>query len=143
MIFKGTVFQASSSSFTWSSMASWLPCLFSLCGRCFRCWMTTRQSIKIGSRPQVSYKKKNKSSLCCTYFSVMNFSFLKRSNKYTFFFFAGLVIRPNTLNIVFNRSESLEYGQYVQHLESFLHRECSFFLNHFSSGCIYYSLVYL
>ncbi|XP_048020232.1 sodium/potassium-transporting ATPase subunit beta-3a isoform X2 [Megalobrama amblycephala] len=32
----------------------------------------------------------------------------------------GLVIRPNTLNIVFNRSESLEYGQYVQHLESFL-----------------------
>ncbi|KAK7158952.1 hypothetical protein R3I94_005326 [Phoxinus phoxinus] len=34
----------------------------------------------------------------------------------------GLVIRPHSLNIVFNRSESLEYGQYVQHLESFLHQ---------------------
>ncbi|KAL1266238.1 hypothetical protein QQF64_001913 [Cirrhinus molitorella] len=31
-------------------------------------------------------------------------------------------IRPNSLNIVFNRSEPLDYGQYVQHLESFLHQ---------------------
>ncbi|XP_068079034.1 sodium/potassium-transporting ATPase subunit beta-3a isoform X1 [Danio rerio] len=34
----------------------------------------------------------------------------------------GLVIRPNSLNIEFNRSDPLEYGQYVQHLESFLHQ---------------------
>ncbi|XP_052470279.1 sodium/potassium-transporting ATPase subunit beta-3 isoform X2 [Carassius gibelio] len=34
----------------------------------------------------------------------------------------GLAIRPNSLNIVFNRSEPLQYDQYVQHLELFLHR---------------------
>lgn len=34
----------------------------------------------------------------------------------------GLVIRPNSLNIVFNRSNPIEYGQYVQHLESLLQR---------------------
>lgn len=34
----------------------------------------------------------------------------------------GLAIRPNSLNIVFNRSNPLEYGQYVQHLELFMHQ---------------------
>ncbi|KAM9845306.1 sodium/potassium-transporting ATPase subunit beta-3-like [Aulostomus maculatus] len=32
----------------------------------------------------------------------------------------GLVIRPNTLDISFNKSDPLKYGQYVQHLENFL-----------------------
>ncbi|TRY93695.1 hypothetical protein DNTS_029401 [Danionella cerebrum] len=34
----------------------------------------------------------------------------------------GLVIKPESLNIVFNRSNFLEYSPYVQHLESFLHK---------------------
>ncbi|KAM3865824.1 sodium/potassium-transporting ATPase subunit beta-3a [Diretmus argenteus] len=32
----------------------------------------------------------------------------------------GLVIRPNSLDIWVNKSDPLKYGQYVQHLESFL-----------------------
>uniref|UniRef100_A0A672JF63 Sodium/potassium-transporting ATPase subunit beta n=1 Tax=Salarias fasciatus TaxID=181472 RepID=A0A672JF63_SALFA len=32
----------------------------------------------------------------------------------------GLVIRPNSLDITFNKSDALKYSQYVQHLESFL-----------------------
>ncbi|XP_067461483.1 sodium/potassium-transporting ATPase subunit beta-3a isoform X1 [Thunnus thynnus] len=32
----------------------------------------------------------------------------------------GLVIRPNSLDISFNKSDPLKYSQYVQHLESFL-----------------------
>uniref|UniRef100_A0A3Q3X6E7 Sodium/potassium-transporting ATPase subunit beta n=1 Tax=Mola mola TaxID=94237 RepID=A0A3Q3X6E7_MOLML len=34
--------------------------------------------------------------------------------------FPGLVIRPNSLDIVFNKSDPLKYTQYVQNLESFL-----------------------
>ncbi|XP_072220273.1 sodium/potassium-transporting ATPase subunit beta-3a [Leuresthes tenuis] len=34
----------------------------------------------------------------------------------------GLVIRPNTLDIVFNKSDPQKYVQYVQHLETFLQR---------------------
>ncbi|GLD74300.1 sodium/potassium-transporting ATPase subunit beta-3 [Lates japonicus] len=34
----------------------------------------------------------------------------------------GLVIRPNSLDITFNKSDPLKYAQYVQHLESFLQR---------------------
>ncbi|KAM9323662.1 sodium/potassium-transporting ATPase subunit beta-3-like [Pholidichthys leucotaenia] len=34
----------------------------------------------------------------------------------------GLVIRPNTLDISFNKSDQQKYAQYVQHLESFLQR---------------------
>ncbi|XP_034469171.1 sodium/potassium-transporting ATPase subunit beta-3a [Hippoglossus hippoglossus] len=34
----------------------------------------------------------------------------------------GLVIRPNTLDIAFNKSDPQQYSQYVQHLESFLQR---------------------
>uniref|UniRef100_A0A8C7U7Q5 Sodium/potassium-transporting ATPase subunit beta n=1 Tax=Oncorhynchus mykiss TaxID=8022 RepID=A0A8C7U7Q5_ONCMY len=33
---------------------------------------------------------------------------------------AGLVIRPRSLDIVFNRTDPKQYGQYVQHLENFL-----------------------
>lgn len=36
--------------------------------------------------------------------------------------FPGLAIRPNSLDIVFNKSDPLKYAQYVQHLESFLQR---------------------
>ncbi|CAK6952271.1 sodium/potassium-transporting ATPase subunit beta-3a [Scomber scombrus] len=32
----------------------------------------------------------------------------------------GLVIRPHSLDITFNKSDPLKYSQYVQHLESFL-----------------------
>lgn len=32
----------------------------------------------------------------------------------------GLVIRPNSLDITFNKSDALKYSQYVQHLETFL-----------------------
>ncbi|KAM9452157.1 sodium/potassium-transporting ATPase subunit beta-3-like [Salvelinus alpinus] len=32
----------------------------------------------------------------------------------------GLVIRPRSLDIVFNRTDPKQYGQYVQHLENFL-----------------------
>nr|XP_046153766.1 sodium/potassium-transporting ATPase subunit beta-3-like [Oncorhynchus gorbuscha] len=32
----------------------------------------------------------------------------------------GLVIRPRSLDIVFNRTDTKQYGQYVQHLENFL-----------------------
>ncbi|XP_023653891.2 sodium/potassium-transporting ATPase subunit beta-3a [Paramormyrops kingsleyae] len=34
----------------------------------------------------------------------------------------GLVIRPKTMDILFNRSEPLNYGPYVEQLESFLHQ---------------------
>ncbi|KAI3374389.1 hypothetical protein L3Q82_006218 [Scortum barcoo] len=34
----------------------------------------------------------------------------------------GLVIRPNSMDISFNKSDPLKYVQYVQHLESFLQR---------------------
>ncbi|KAM6918202.1 sodium/potassium-transporting ATPase subunit beta-3a [Xenentodon cancila] len=34
----------------------------------------------------------------------------------------GLVIRPNTLDIMFNKSDPHKYEEYVQHLESFLQR---------------------
>lgn len=33
---------------------------------------------------------------------------------------AGLVIRPNSLDITFNKSDPLKYQDYVQHLETFL-----------------------
>ncbi|KAG8014017.1 Sodium/potassium-transporting ATPase subunit beta-3 [Nibea albiflora] len=36
--------------------------------------------------------------------------------------FPGLVIRPESLDITFNKSDPLKYAQYVQHLESFLQR---------------------
>ncbi|XP_030016544.1 sodium/potassium-transporting ATPase subunit beta-3-like isoform X2 [Sphaeramia orbicularis] len=34
----------------------------------------------------------------------------------------GLVIRPNSMEILFNKSDPLKYSTYVQHLESFLKR---------------------
>ncbi|KAK6297072.1 sodium/potassium-transporting ATPase subunit beta-3 isoform X1 [Coregonus clupeaformis] len=34
----------------------------------------------------------------------------------------GLVIRPRSLDIVFNRTDPNKYGQYVQHLENFLQK---------------------
>ncbi|XP_061550350.1 sodium/potassium-transporting ATPase subunit beta-3a isoform X2 [Phycodurus eques] len=37
--------------------------------------------------------------------------------------FPGLVIRPNSLDIVFNKSEPLKYAQYVENLESFLQKD--------------------
>ncbi|GLD66950.1 sodium/potassium-transporting ATPase subunit beta-3, partial [Lates japonicus] len=37
----------------------------------------------------------------------------------------GLVIRPNSLDITFNKSDPLKYAQYVQHLESFLQSKCT------------------
>ncbi|XP_070701358.1 sodium/potassium-transporting ATPase subunit beta-3a [Pempheris klunzingeri] len=36
--------------------------------------------------------------------------------------YPGLVIRPNSLDISFNKSDPLKYSHYVQHLESFLQR---------------------
>uniref|UniRef100_A0A3B4Z136 Sodium/potassium-transporting ATPase subunit beta n=1 Tax=Stegastes partitus TaxID=144197 RepID=A0A3B4Z136_9TELE len=36
--------------------------------------------------------------------------------------FPGLAIRPNSLDIMFNKSDPLKYAPYVQHLESFLQR---------------------
>ncbi|XP_073346680.1 sodium/potassium-transporting ATPase subunit beta-3a [Pagrus major] len=36
--------------------------------------------------------------------------------------FPGLVIRPNSLDIEFNKSDHLKYATYVKHLESFLQR---------------------
>lgn len=41
------------------------------------------------------------------------------------YFNAGLVIRPNSLDILFNKSDPLKYAQYVQHLESFLQSKCT------------------
>ena len=38
---------------------------------------------------------------------------------------AGLVIRPNSLDIHFNKSDPLKYASYVQHLESFLQSKCA------------------
>lgn len=40
-------------------------------------------------------------------------------------FVAGLVIRPNSLYIEFNKSDPLKYAEYVQDLESFLQSKCS------------------
>ncbi|KAK9538962.1 hypothetical protein VZT92_004100 [Zoarces viviparus] len=36
--------------------------------------------------------------------------------------YPGLVIRPNSLDLSFNKSDPLKYAQYVNHLESFLQR---------------------
>lgn len=41
-------------------------------------------------------------------------------------FVAGLVIRPNSLDLSFNKSDPLKYVQYVKHLESFLQSKCTF-----------------
>ena len=38
---------------------------------------------------------------------------------------AGLVIRPKSLDIHFNKSDPLKYATYVQHLESLLQSKCA------------------
>lgn len=38
-------------------------------------------------------------------------------------FLLGLVIRPKSLDIVYNRSDPVKYVQYVRHLDAFLQSE--------------------
>ncbi len=60
--------------------------------------------------------------LCIPFVGVIHYIY---SAHFAFFFIAGLVIRPNSLDIAFNKSDQSKYSQYVNHLESFLQSKCT------------------